>query len=173
LDLESHLRQMARSNQQFGGRSKGSSKLTEADRVDVRGEVARAAGVSVGSLNKAKRILASADPVVLTALMAGDISIHRAWLLLSLTHQEQREAVRRHCETKKMRPLIGRLISQHLQGPTSITASLQDFTEAMLALSPEQQREITVISLRLPSKLVAITTEVAKLLNTQKPMDLE
>jgi hypothetical protein len=46
LELEPWFKSRARSNQKLGGRTKGSSSLTEADKVDVRAEIAAAAGVS-------------------------------------------------------------------------------------------------------------------------------
>jgi len=43
LDLENCFRESARSNQRAGGRQKDSSNLTEAQRLDVRAEIAAAA----------------------------------------------------------------------------------------------------------------------------------
>jgi len=42
LELELDFKKKARSNQRSGGQAKGSSNLTEADRVDVRSEIAAA-----------------------------------------------------------------------------------------------------------------------------------
>lgn len=54
LELEEWLRERAKSNQRFGGRDKGLTHLAEANRLDVRVEVARAAGVSAGNVSKVK-----------------------------------------------------------------------------------------------------------------------
>ena len=62
LELEPWFRENARSNQRAGGQNKGSSNLTEASRLDVRSEIARAAGVSVGNVSKVKQLTLSADP---------------------------------------------------------------------------------------------------------------
>ena len=78
LELEPWFRERAKSNQRFGGREKGSAHLPEADRLDVRIEVARAAGVSAGNVSKVKRIVHSAIPAVQDAVLSGDIQIHRA-----------------------------------------------------------------------------------------------
>jgi hypothetical protein len=48
LELEPVFKERAASNRSRGGREKGSSNLSEADHVDVRSEIAKAAGVSVG-----------------------------------------------------------------------------------------------------------------------------
>jgi hypothetical protein len=62
LELEPFLREQGRSNQREGGQYKVSSKLLEADKVDVRAEVALAAGVSVGNVSKVKQLTMTAQP---------------------------------------------------------------------------------------------------------------
>jgi hypothetical protein len=57
MELEPWFRERAKSNQIVGGREKGSTHLAEADRLDVRMEVARAAGVSAGKVSKVKQII--------------------------------------------------------------------------------------------------------------------
>jgi hypothetical protein len=65
LDLEPFLREKAQANQQAGGQNKGSSNLTEADRVDVRSEIANLAGVGTGNVTKVKQLLATAQQPLL------------------------------------------------------------------------------------------------------------
>jgi hypothetical protein len=79
LELEPWFKEKARSNQRAGGQNKGSSKLTEAGRLDVRSEIAAAAGVSVGNVTKVKQLKVAATAEVLQALRSREISIHRAW----------------------------------------------------------------------------------------------
>jgi hypothetical protein len=50
--LREATRKRAEANQQAGGRFKASSKLTKAEKVSVRKEIAHAAGVSEGSVTK-------------------------------------------------------------------------------------------------------------------------
>jgi len=52
-DMADFFRERALQHQQEGGKSKGLSKLTEAEKVEVRKEIAAAAGVSVGTLSHA------------------------------------------------------------------------------------------------------------------------
>lgn len=61
---------------------KASSNLTEADRLDVRAQVATAANVSAGNVSAVKKLLEKAVPEVLEALRESELSIHRArsWL---------------------------------------------------------------------------------------------
>src|SRR5438046_9989205 len=72
LELEPWLKNKARLNQQIGGQDKGSSKLTEAETVDVRSEIASVAGVAVGDVRKVKQLIGTASPHVRTALRSGD-----------------------------------------------------------------------------------------------------
>ena len=58
LDLEPHLKDHALLNRQAGGRLKGLSTLTTAEKVNSRKEIARVAQVSVGNVHKVKHILA-------------------------------------------------------------------------------------------------------------------
>ena len=83
LELEPWFRERAKSNQRFGGREKGSAYLAEAERLDVRIEVARAAGVSAGNVSKVKRIVQSGIPEIREALLTGEIRINRATIWVS------------------------------------------------------------------------------------------
>ena len=82
LELEPWLKEQARLNQRAGGQNRGSSKLTEAHRLDVRSEIATVAGASAGNVSKVKHLTLVAQPAILQALREGEVSIHRAsvWL---------------------------------------------------------------------------------------------
>jgi hypothetical protein len=70
-ELEPWFKEKALANQHAGGENKGSSKLTEAERVDVTAKIAEAADVSVGNISKVKQLLRSAIPELLGALHLG------------------------------------------------------------------------------------------------------
>jgi hypothetical protein len=78
LDLESYLNAKARLNRQAGGRLKGLSQLTIAEKVNSRTEIARVARVSVGNVHKVKYILAHASSPLKEAAKTGEISINLA-----------------------------------------------------------------------------------------------
>jgi len=92
-ELEPWFKKKALANQQAGGENKGSSKLTEAERVDVTAKIAEDADVSVGNLSKVKQLLLTAIPEILQALPRGEISIHGAWLLSKESPANQREGL--------------------------------------------------------------------------------
>jgi hypothetical protein len=75
--LAKSFKEKALHHQQAGGKSKGSSKLPQAEKVDVRKEIAAAAGVSVGTLSHALEVLKTGDPEILRALCNGEIKIDR------------------------------------------------------------------------------------------------
>jgi len=78
-DLAKSFKGKALQHQHAGGKSKGSSKLTEAQKVEVRKELAAAAGVSVGTLSHALEVLKNGDQEIVRALCNGEIKIDRAW----------------------------------------------------------------------------------------------
>jgi ParB-like chromosome segregation protein Spo0J len=91
LELEPWLTEQAGSHQQAGGQSKGSSKLTEADRLDVRSKIGGVAGASTGNVTEVKQLIAAGDPEILEALRNGEVAIHRAWLWRALQAEERRQ----------------------------------------------------------------------------------
>jgi hypothetical protein len=93
LELEPYFKDRARANQRFGGLMKGSSELTEAEKLDVRAELAAAAGVCVANVSKVKRFVSVAHPTILQALREGEVSIHLAhtWIQKPETQRDQFE----------------------------------------------------------------------------------
>lgn len=114
LELEPGLRARASVNQSRGGRDKHSSNLTEAERIDVRREIAQIAGVGVGNVTKVKQLLPLICDEVRTALSLAQIRIHRAWLWRNRSHGEQRKALAEHFEKKMLSATIRRLLAQQL-----------------------------------------------------------
>jgi hypothetical protein len=90
-DLEPWFKEQALANQKAGGVNKGSSKLMEADRIDVTAKIAREADASVGNVSKVKQLLRTAIQELVQALRRGEISIHRGWLLSKHQPTKQRE----------------------------------------------------------------------------------
>ena len=89
LQLEPHWRARARQHQ--AGAGKLSSQLTKAGPIDVRAEIARAAGVGAGNVTKVKQLLETATPAVREALRRGEIRIHRAWQWRQLGADQQNQ----------------------------------------------------------------------------------
>jgi ParB-like chromosome segregation protein Spo0J len=121
LDLEPSLQETARANQQWGGQNKGSSSLTEAQTLNVRSEIAAAAGVSPGTLDKVRKVK-SADPEIQEATRAEEISIHMASQWCRLSAHQQLKKLEEHRGRKGTNLTSRRLIQKHARrlAPTQL-----------------------------------------------------
>jgi hypothetical protein len=106
LTLEPTLQQGALDNMRAGGKYKGSTNLSEADRIDVREEIARRSGTGTGNVGKVKAILLRAHPNIIAALQNGLLSIHRAWLWTKLPKLQQRLEFARYEEERTQREIL-------------------------------------------------------------------
>jgi hypothetical protein len=94
LELEPYFQKKATLNQQAGAREKGSSKLTIAEKVNSRKEVARLAHASLGNVHKVKHILAQGCRSLQEAVRSEEISINLADMWSDSTEAEQQERLR-------------------------------------------------------------------------------
>ena len=113
LALEPHWRARAREHQRQGGIEKLSSTLTKADAIDVRAEIARAAGVGAGNVSKVKQLLETATPAMRNALRRGEISIHWAWQWRRLEANLQNARLDQYRFRKDLHPIIRHLLCKH------------------------------------------------------------
>jgi hypothetical protein len=157
LELEPYFRTRALSNQRLGGQGKGSSRLTEAERVDVRKEIADAAGVSLGNVTKVKQLVGTAYYELLDALRSGEISIHRAWKWSLESPERQIDALRSYRTNKGVNKAIRDLISR--QEPTNrpTAPDLGSLVRRLSALKPDECGSINVSVIRVPGKTIFVT----------------
>jgi len=168
LDLESSFQEKARLNQQAGGRYKGSSNLTEADRLDVRSEIAGAAGASVGNVSKVKHLLTAANLDLLEALRSGEISIHRAWLWSQETPEEQREALWRHRNENGIRKTIRHLVSRHRSKSAPAQPNFDHVAARLAAMPPSQKNSVKVGVIKNAGKAIYLSEELALALDSRQ-----
>jgi hypothetical protein len=171
LGLESCFRHKAKSNQRAGGQFKGSSNLTEAEKLDVRAEVAAAAGASVGNVNKVKQLISMADSELWEALRIGEISIHRAWNWSRLSMEDQRAALRRFREDRGIKKFIRSKISRHRSKKASVVGDLANFAKCIAACKSSQLRNVSVAVVKAEGETVFITETLLQVLESQQ-MDL-
>jgi hypothetical protein len=132
LTLEPYFQQKALDNMRTGGRFKGSTNLSKADRIDVRREIATAAGSGTGNVNKVKAILRNAHPYIIAALQNGSLRIHRAWKWCSLSKGQQKEKFAAYEDELTRRKILrefGYRRSQASFDPRQVLGALQ-FSEA-------------------------------------------
>jgi hypothetical protein len=178
LDLELYFQKKAVRNQQEGGRNKGLSKLTEAERVDSRKEVARVARVSLGNVHKVKRIRAHACSSLLEAARAEELSINLADKWSHEPEAQQHEHLRRLRIEKGIRRKARQLVAAHLAKGSLSKADERVFTLSDLVrflnqltdTAPEQLDELGSIEINLvagPGRAIFVTQELIEALRPQ------
>ena len=144
LDLEPCLQDRARANQQAGGQNKGSLRLTEAHRMDVRSEIAAIAGVSTGNVTKVKQLRETAHPRVELAVRNGEISIHKAWQWSRSSPEEPSRHLEEFQSHKGTNQTSRRLIQKHVAEAVAKTTD-----SAQSGRSSQVYRSRSVASARL------------------------
>ncbi len=174
LELELWFRAQARLNQMAGGRIKGSSRLTEAERVDVRSEIAAAAGVSVGNVTKVKQVMTTACRELLDALRNGEVSIHRAWLWREMSFENQRRELMLYRGERGVRKTVRRLASKHMSKNTVSAESLglAGLAQRLSQLRSTQLSSVAVAAVDVPGKAVFVTEELLQLLPAQEELPI-
>jgi hypothetical protein len=164
LELEPHLQQRARSNQSVGGQHKGLSKLTEADRLDVRAEIAAAAGVSVGNVTKVRQLATAAHPAIKEALRQGEISIHRAWLWSKNSPETQHELLTLYQSKRGVKKTIRALVVRHRQKQAPVLLNFANLLHRLSVLQSSQSDSVRVDVIRTPGMTVYVTEELLQAL---------
>jgi hypothetical protein len=161
LELEPLLKEKARSNQRAGGQTKGSSKLTEAERTDVRFQIATAAGVSVGNVTKVKQLVSSGHPDLLEALRRSELSIHRAWKWSRESGGRQIDVLRTYRNTRGVNTAIRELVARHK--PNSlVTPDLMSLVRRLSRFKAEESTSVNVALIRVPGKTIFVTEELMR-----------
>jgi hypothetical protein len=136
LKLEPYFQQRALDNMRAGGKYKGSANLPEAQHIDVRQEIANAAGAGARSVSDVKRILQTGHPKLIEALREGALKINRAIQWCRLPKARQLEEFTHYtwkCETSKViRQSINRLKKDN---------GSPDFTAVLDALQQQEARQ--------------------------------
>jgi hypothetical protein len=165
LDLESLFQERARSNQRVGGQHKGSSNLTEAEKLDVRAEIAAAAGVAVGNITKVKQILTAVHHDLIEALRRGEISVHRAWGWRQETPEEQRNLLLQYRSERGIKKTIRELISRHRSRKNSLDLDLTNLACRLSTLRPNQLTSVKVGIVKSSGRALYLTEELAAALD--------
>jgi hypothetical protein len=168
LDLETSFQERARSNQRAGGQYKGSSNLTEAERLDVRAEIAAAAGVAVGNITKVKQILTAVHHDLIEALRSGEISVHRAWGWRQKTPEEQRNILLQYRSESGIKKTIRELVSRHCSKKSFLDLDLNNLACRLSTLRPGQSTSVKVAIIKSSGKALYLTEGLAAALNAQQ-----
>jgi hypothetical protein len=168
LTLEPTLQQRALDNMRAGGKYKGSTNLSEADRIDVREEIARRSGTGTGNVGKVKAILLRAHPNIIAALQNGLLSIHRAWLWTKLPKLQQRLEFARYEEERTQR----KILHEFLPKAASVSLDPAHVIESLQRLEARQPGSIDIrASRRLQRTVVILGQDFSRQPGAQKEFD--
>jgi hypothetical protein len=171
LELEPWLREKGLANQRAGGHEKGSTSLTEADRIDVRKRIAAIACASVGNVNKVKYLRSQAAPELKDALRKGRVTIHRAFLWAKGSASGQCTALSEWERKSAISGVVRQVLRKRHRNsaapidPVAMVRALRD----VMATAPEQ---IPVRVLRTTGRAVYITQELALSLTSRKDLPI-
>jgi hypothetical protein len=144
LKLELHFLQRARDNMSAGGKCKGSANLPEAQRIDVREEIAGIAAVCPRNVSNVKTILEVAHPRLKEALQNGTLKINRAIQFCKLPRAEQLEQFIRYSEENATNKVIRRSIARPKEEKTSL-----DVAAVLDALQQQEVRQPGSVAVRV------------------------
>ena len=163
LTLEPYWRDRARERQCKGGKEKLSSNLTEAKPIDVRAEVARAAGVGAGNVTKVKQLLKSVIPKVYDALRRGEVTIHRAWQWRVLPPNRQNAELNKFINGKNARQsmdgTIECLLSNH-EDHRDNGLSIEHFADRLAHAAPGVLGNVKLRVTDIPGPAVVVTRDL-------------
>jgi hypothetical protein len=159
-DLKPWLKEKALANQKAGGKNKGSSNLTEADRIDVTAKMAEAAHVSVGNISKVKQLLTTAIPELVEALRRDEISIHKAWLLSKKPLAIQREELALPQCKKRIKRDMRTLASRHWSKSLPAVPDARNLIRQLSALQSSERCAFRVFRSNAKGRGVGLTKEL-------------
>jgi hypothetical protein len=170
VPLAKSLKEKALQHQQNGGKNKGSSKLTEAQTIDVRKRIAAFVGISVGTLSHASYVLKKGDSEVSYALCNGEIKIDRAWRWSKESRTRQRENLKLYRRHRGMERVAEKLIARQLKRFKSKrlparrwkSVSSSEIVSRLGCLPPEVLRTVDVIFIKAPSSILALSEDIAQ-----------
>jgi hypothetical protein len=120
LELEPHFQAKALENQRAGGKFKGWANLPKAEQMDVRKEIAAAAGVGSRNVSNVKTILQKADLRLVEALQMGTLTINRAIQWCGLTRSQQIERFTKFCLERATSKVVNQSVTQKIKRRSAI-----------------------------------------------------
>jgi hypothetical protein len=147
-----------------GGKFKGLANLPNANHIDVRKEIAHAAGVGERNVSAVKEILKRAHPELLRALKEGRLSINLGHQLCKLPKPVQLEQFVKHSEDRA----TNKVIRGAIRPPKDQQGNLDVIAILKLLLCGEgqkpgsvpvrlgrQKRTVTLVGADLPLELLS------------------
>jgi hypothetical protein len=140
--------------------------------LDVRKEIARIAGVSVGNVTKVKQLTTNPHSDIIKALREKELSIHRAWLWSKLSPEEQQEQLWLNQSKGGIRKTIRHLLSLHLPKSAPPALTVSDLIKLVSALQSGNLGSVRVVPINIPGKMFLVTEELFRSLDAQEALAL-
>lgn len=160
LTLEPYFQQRALANMSAGGKFKGLANLPEAERIDVRQEIAEVAGVgrSGRNVSNVKKILQNAHPRLICALQDGLLTVNRALHFCGLPKALQFEEFIQYCDDRATAKVIGQCLGRHKKNnlPDAVSA-----LEALQRMEAEQPGTVMVRRSRLSRTVILVGEDLS------------
>jgi hypothetical protein len=144
LTLEPNLQQRALENKRTGGKYKDPANLPEAQHIDVRQEIARAAGVCDRYIDNVRTILKAAHPRIIEALRDSTLKINRAIQFCKLNQAEQLDQFIRYSEERATNKVIRQSNAQAKEKKASL-----DVVSTLDALRHQEARQPGSVAVRV------------------------
>ena len=178
--LTKSFKEKALQHQQAGGKEKGSSKLAESERIDVRKEIAAAAGVSVGTLSHALEVLRTGDPEILRALCNGEIKIDRAWRWCKESRGQQRENLKLYRRHRGMERVVEKLVAKHVKRAKRFryrkgqwgSATSTEAVRRLATLAPDALNTVDIVFIKAPVSVIGLSEDLAHRLGFREELPL-
>jgi len=168
LTQEPFLQRRALDNMRAGGKYKGSANLPEARHIDVRQEIAFAAGVCARYVSNVKTIRTLAHPRLIDALRDGILTIHGAMRLCKLSQAEQLKQFIRKSEDREIDKIIRQSIAQPKKEQT-----IPDVSAVLEVLKQQEERKPGSVVVRVGRHAHTVIVVGEELLNEYSQADLE
>ena len=144
LQLEPYFQKRALDNMRAGGNQKGWANLPEAQHIEVRQEIARAAGVGARNVSNVKTILEVAHLRLKEALRDGTLTINRAIQFCKLPRGEQLEQFIRYSEERATNKVIRQSVGRPKEEKTRL-----DVVAVLDALQQQEARQPGSVAVRV------------------------
>ena len=168
LRLEPYFRAWTQRQQRAERAHARTSNLTNPDRVDVRADIAKVAGVSTGNVTKVKQLLDTVIPATRDQLRQGAVSIHKAWQWRHLSATQQRDALWAHRHRGTIKKTIERLLRAHTE-PCRPLHTVEQRNAVLRRLGTSDSADIVVAVVDVPGRAVVVTRACYDELLEKKP----
>jgi hypothetical protein len=153
-----------------GGKLKGLANLPEAQHINVRKEIARAAGVGGRNVSNVRTIIQRAHPTLIEALKEGTLSINRAIQLCNFPKTQQLEQFIRYSEERATNMVIRRSVARPKE--EKIRPDVATVLDALQHQEARQPGSVAVRVGRHKRTVVLIGQDLFGELHSQKELHL-